>query len=586
VVLAAGLSKRFKIYPNALARLADWLAIPRSRPRCEEFWAVRDVSFELQRGECLGIIGPNGAGKTTLLKLLTGVLSPTSGRLELQGRVLSLLELGSDFSPELSGRQNARESMRLLGVRSGEAEERLHDIEAFADLGDHFNRPVKMYSSGMFVRLAFSIFSTMEPEVFLVDEALTVGDLRFAAKALARIRQMRERGTTLLFVSHNVEVVNQLCSRVLWIQAGRVQLDGAPLDVTTAYVQFMIHGGIQPLLVGPTEQPPVSSAALVDASRPTQQQAQRDIWLGQGWYPLEAYAGQIFRWAKNVADLVAEPCPYARELVLELEPCTVGDDGMLLSVDVGAGAPLQFVLRGREQIRIMVPSSSERPCWVRLITPSAMRLAPGDERSLAFRAFRWGWSTASELDSIELLDMWRGDAVDADLQSELRSMQIALQRHQPTSGARARVVRVVTCNADGDPSARFAAYGELTLEVTVEALADVEQLLVGVEINDMFGRQLYWTRSDLQSDTLPKLSAGELVTVRFHCARLLLGFGYYYLDVAVCGVDLENDLWQLIDRAWSFQVLNAPEAPVFGTVDLSLTYCGASTSSQQLNVLG
>src|SRR5260221_11253419 len=119
----------------------------------------------------------------------------------------------------------------------------MDEIEAFAELGEYFDRPVKMYSSGMFVRLAFSIFSTMEPEVFLVDEALTVGDLRFAAKALARIRLMRERGTTLLFVSHDLAVVNQLCSRVLWIHAGRVQLDGLPVDVTTAYVQFMIQGG-------------------------------------------------------------------------------------------------------------------------------------------------------------------------------------------------------------------------------------------------------------------------------------------------------------------------------------------------------
>jgi hypothetical protein len=161
-------------------------------------------------------------------------------------------------------------------------------------------------------------------------------------------------------------------------------------------------------------------------------------------------------------------------------------------------------------------------------------------------------------------------------------MHSALARHKPTGQARARIVRVVTCDRDGAPSARFATYDELTLEVTVEALAEVTHLLVGVEFNDMFARQLYWTRSDLHSDTLPKLSVGELVTVRFRCPRLVLGFGYYYLDIAVCGIGLENELWQLIDRAWSFQVLHAQEAPAFGTVDLGLEYRGRRTSGDQL----
>jgi lipopolysaccharide transport system ATP-binding protein len=234
-------SKRFKLYPTLRDRLFDWLFIP-PRPRFQEFWALRDVSCEVRRGECLGIIGPNGAGKSTLLKLLTGSLYPTSGNFEVRGKVLSLLELGTGFNPDLTGRQNIDNSARLLGFPPGYAAARVEDIRSFAELGDYFDRPVRFYSSGMLVRLAFSLFSAMEPEVFLVDEALTVGDLRFAGKAFGRIRGMLDAGTTLLFVSHDLQLINNLCSRTLWLHSGTVQMDGPPSEVTRAYQQFVVHG--------------------------------------------------------------------------------------------------------------------------------------------------------------------------------------------------------------------------------------------------------------------------------------------------------------------------------------------------------
>ena len=178
VARVARLSKRFRLYKRSIDRLADWLFLP-GGPRYEEFWALREISFELRRGECIGIIGANGAGKSTLLKVLTGALHATSGSAELRGQVASLLELGSDFSLELTGRQNVEQSARLLRLPSNFSTQRMDEIESFAELGEYFDRPVKTYSSGMFVRLAFSLFSVMEPDVFLVDEALTVGALRF-----------------------------------------------------------------------------------------------------------------------------------------------------------------------------------------------------------------------------------------------------------------------------------------------------------------------------------------------------------------------------------------------------------------------
>jgi len=572
---AEGLSKRFKIYPSARARLADWLRIPRS-PRYQEAWALRDVSFSLARRECLGIIGPNGAGKTTLLKLLTGVLSPTSGYLQVKGRVLSLLELGSDFNQDLTGSQNALESMRLLGVPAAEVPARLHDIESFAELGEYFDRAVKMYSSGMFVRLAFSIFSSMAPEIFLVDEALTVGDLRFAAKALARIREMRDRGTTLLFVSHDLDVVNQLCTRVLWIQAGKVQLDGPPSDVIAAYIQFMVHGGRElPLVARSAMQPKLLPSAVSTPNDHVQEDA--GIALGQGWYALEAFGGDVFRWAASVAELAVEPVLESRTLLLDVEPAADGDpEGMLVGVDAGMGRAQEYRLHGRQTISIDVPGASGGPLWVRFLARDGGQTVPGDERSLSFRAFRVGWEDSGQLLAIQSLDAWRGVDSDSDLRHELHSMRAALARYRPGSGARARFLDVVTRNSQGLKAARFVTYDEVILELRIEAVADLPNMILGMELNDIFGRKLYWTRSNLQSREVCRLRARQIETVSFRCPRLLLGPGYYSVNVAVCGDGLENEIWQRVERGWNFHVMSGPNHPPFGAVDLDWRYCAAT----------
>jgi ABC-type polysaccharide/polyol phosphate transport system ATPase subunit len=567
ILRAERLAKRFKIYESSAARLADWLHIP-SGPRYHEFWALRDISFTLDRGECLGIIGPNGAGKTTLLKLLTGVLTPTSGRLEAHGRVLSLLELGSDFKPELTGRQNADESLRLLASSTGpERAKLLDEIEEFSELGDFFDRPVKMYSSGMFVRLAFSLFSAMEPDIFLVDEALTVGDLRFSGKALARIRRMRERGTTLLFVSHNLDVVKQLCSRVLWIHGGLVQQDGPPADVTSSYIQFMVHGETE---LSAETTPSVVAADAMESDPPPVGEGGA-LFLGHGWHALEAYAGSVFRWADAMAEIIVEGRAEPRQLRLELEPAAIGSVPVVLCVDTGLGPPAEFVLNGHETIGIAVPDATAAEQRLRLWLRGDHRPAPGETRTLTFRVFRWGWSNG-DLESIGLAKDWRDSADDQDLVYERSAMLAALAHYPPVQGARARLLHVVTRNGEGEEAARFATNDELCIEVRAEARATVEKLIVGVEIIDVYGRRLYWTRSDLQTDMLPSLASGETTTVIFRCPRLPLGYGVYFIGAGVCGPGLENEIWHLVDRAWGFQVLNGAENTVFGVVDLGFRY--------------
>jgi ABC-type polysaccharide/polyol phosphate transport system ATPase subunit len=243
VLRAENLGKKFKIYPAPWGRAAEWLSLGRAR-RHEDFWALRGVTFALARGESLGVIGVNGSGKSTLLKLLSGALHPTEGAFEARGRVLSLLELGTGVNPQLTGRQNVVTSSRLLDFPAGYAEERMPQIEAFADLPPgFFDRPVGLYSSGMLVRLVFSMFACFDPDVFIVDEALSVGDVFFQQKCARRLQEMRAGGTTMLFVSHDLAAVEALCDRVMVLHGGTVRHDGDKKAGIALYYAFGGGGG-------------------------------------------------------------------------------------------------------------------------------------------------------------------------------------------------------------------------------------------------------------------------------------------------------------------------------------------------------
>ena len=249
MIVARGLGKRFKIYPKPWGRVTEWLTGGRA-VRHQDFWALRDVSFTVRRRESLGIIGINGSGKSTLLKILSGAMHATEGTHSVAGRVLSLLELGTGLNPELTGRQNVINSSRLLAFPPGYAERKLGEIEAFAELGDFFDKPARLYSSGMFVRLAFSMFACFDPDVFIIDEALSVGDVFFQQKCARRIQQMRDAGTTMLFVSHDLAAVEALCDRVLLLHQGRVRHDGDKKQGISLY--YALGGGI---VTGPDASP-------------------------------------------------------------------------------------------------------------------------------------------------------------------------------------------------------------------------------------------------------------------------------------------------------------------------------------------
>ena len=271
IVAASGLSKRFKIYPTPGARLAEWLSFG-ALQRHQDFWALRNISFELARGECMGIIGANGSGKSTLLKILTGSLFPTEGAYTVNGRVLSLLELGTGVNPELTGRDNIVNCSRLLDFPEGYAESKMEQIERFAELGDFFDRPVKLYSSGMHVRLAFSMWTCFEPELLIVDEALSVGDVFFQQKCFRRAQELLDSGVAMLFVSHDLGAVQTLCKKTMVLEKGVCSHLG---DVHAGIRIYFAHVGGVSQKEADAPSAPTAAPALA-AAKSSIDNAQRD----------------------------------------------------------------------------------------------------------------------------------------------------------------------------------------------------------------------------------------------------------------------------------------------------------------------
>ncbi|SRR6266545_3861346 len=236
-VAAEGLSKIYRVYASPWDRLREALS---RRRRHREFRALEDVSFALPRGEGLALVGENGAGKSTLLKILAGITAPTSGAVRVQGTVASILELGSGFHPELTGRQNIVLNAAMLGLSEDDLKRRLPDIMAFSELGEFIDQPVKCYSTGMAMRLGFSIATQVEPDVLIIDEALSVGDGYFQKKCIDRLLYFVNRGGTLLFCSHAMYYVSSFCQRALWLRGGRIEALGPVLDVVHAYENFLV----------------------------------------------------------------------------------------------------------------------------------------------------------------------------------------------------------------------------------------------------------------------------------------------------------------------------------------------------------
>lgn len=237
-VRAVDVSKRYDVYRRPVDRLIELFT---RRQRHEVFPALESVSFDVEKGETIGIVGQNGAGKSTLLKLLCGVTRPTSGKLETHGTIASILELGTGFHPEFSGRDNAALNATILGLSAADVRARLPAILEFSELGSFLDRPVKTYSSGMYMRLAFSVAVNVNPDILVIDEALAVGDGHFQKKCIEKIREFQQEGKTILFCSHALYYISSICRRALWLDQGRVMSYGPSLDVVHDYETFLLE---------------------------------------------------------------------------------------------------------------------------------------------------------------------------------------------------------------------------------------------------------------------------------------------------------------------------------------------------------
>ncbi|WP_250123000.1 ABC transporter ATP-binding protein [Chroococcidiopsis sp. CCMEE 29] len=230
-------SKVYKRYARPVDRLKEILLPGKSR--ADEFWALRDISLEVPRGQTIGILGQNGSGKSTLLQIIAGTLTPTTGEVKVNGRLSALLELGSGFNPEFTGKQNVFFNGRMLGLSQEEIENKFDEIAAFADIGDFLDQPVKTYSSGMYVRLAFSVAINVNPDILIVDEALAVGDARFQQRCMTRINQLRNEGVSILFVSHDADAVKRLCDQAVVLEKGKIVNQGLALQMVNWYLALI-----------------------------------------------------------------------------------------------------------------------------------------------------------------------------------------------------------------------------------------------------------------------------------------------------------------------------------------------------------
>jgi ABC-type polysaccharide/polyol phosphate transport system ATPase subunit len=233
-IRASNISKCFRLYNDPMSRLKE--AFWRGRRSFhQEFWALRDISMTIDEGSTVGVIGRNGSGKSTLLQMIAGILTPTSGEITVQGRIAALLELGSGFDPEFTGRENVFMNGSILGLTHNEMAARFADIEKFAEIGAFIDQPVKLYSSGMFVRLAFATAINVDPDILLVDEALAVGDVVFQHRCMGKIREIQESGKTIFFVSHDISAVQKLCTKAILLEQGRIVCMGEPDEVIQEY---------------------------------------------------------------------------------------------------------------------------------------------------------------------------------------------------------------------------------------------------------------------------------------------------------------------------------------------------------------
>lgn len=311
-----GVSKCYQVFDSPARRLKQFIVPNIERrlgkvPRVyhEEFWALQDISFNLPKGETLGVVGRNGSGKSTLLQIIAGTLSPTQGTVNIQGRVAALLELGAGFNGDFTGRENVYLNGALLGLTKEEIDSKLDDILSFADIGHFINTPVKTYSSGMMVRLAFAVQAQIDPEILIVDEALAVGDAKFQAKCFARLKQLKNNGTSILFVSHATEQIITHCDKAILLNDGSIVENGAPKDIVNKYLDLLFGKSSSANTKRIKEDNHLKSASKIEKDQTERFNETQDVepvvkLQEHGFESRNNYNSNEFRWGDRAAEIL------------------------------------------------------------------------------------------------------------------------------------------------------------------------------------------------------------------------------------------------------------------------------------------
>jgi lipopolysaccharide transport system ATP-binding protein len=344
-VALSGVTKRYRLYASIGDRIKE-MVHPFRRTYHHEFWALKGVDLQVERGECLGILGRNGAGKSTLLKLIAGVIKPTAGEVRVAGRVEALFELGAGFNPEQTGRENVEMQCLIADLPRAKIAAKIAEVEAFADVGTYFEQPVRTYSSGMFMRVAFATAILTEPDILIVDEALAVGDIKFQHKCFGRILDFRRRGRTIILVTHSPDLISLHCTRGVVLDAGRVVIDDKP-DQAIHHYQRILYGGPGDSAAAGAE--PIAAAASGGSSPPdlaTENQAARlaGIQLGSGEdraHLRQGYNANEFRYGTGEATVL---------------DCVAICGSQVDATQVGQGSRITFLMQIRFNVDISNPS--------------------------------------------------------------------------------------------------------------------------------------------------------------------------------------------------------------------------------------
>ena len=304
VIKVQGLGKCYHLYERPLDRVKD-LILPGKAERFKPFWALKNANFEIESGQTVGIIGRNGSGKSTLLEMICNTLSPTEGSIQTKGRIAALLELGAGFNPEFTGRENVYMNAAIMGIERAVIDEKFDEIAAFANIGDHINHPVKTYSSGMYVRLAFATSIHMDPDILIVDEALAVGDIRFQRKCFREFERFKREGKTILFVTHAVDLIRSYCDSAIFLHQGEIRRQGEPRDVVHDYLDMLFGSEDESTGTDKAQSSlkPMKAQAVEQDQRQASSVLNTDVAI-DGVKLRRSYNASEYRWGERQAEII------------------------------------------------------------------------------------------------------------------------------------------------------------------------------------------------------------------------------------------------------------------------------------------